>query len=42
MLLVEEAGGKVTDFAGERLHFQARSSVAASNGKVHDELLGLL
>lgn len=42
MLLVEEAGGKVTDFAGKPLSFLKKGSVVASNGKVHEELLGLL
>ena len=41
-LLVKEAGGQVTDFAGEPLGFSSRSSVVASNGKVHEELRGLL
>jgi myo-inositol-1(or 4)-monophosphatase len=39
-LLVQEAGGKVTDFAGGP--FQLNSSeVLASNGLIHDELVGL-
>ncbi len=42
MLLVEEAGGTVTDFAGEPLSFLRKGSIAASNGKVHEELLGAL
>lgn len=41
-LLVREAGGMVTDFAGETLNLLARGSVVASNGKIHEELLGLL
>jgi myo-inositol-1(or 4)-monophosphatase len=40
ILLVQEAGGKVTDFAGGP--FQLNSSeVLASNGLIHDELVGL-
>ena len=40
ILLVEEAGGRVTDFAGEQ--FQLNSNeVLASNGLIHDELVGL-
>ena len=40
ILLVEEAGGRVTDFAGEQ--FQLNSNeVLASNGRIHDELVGL-
>ena len=42
MLLVTEAGGKVTDYAGEPLNFLQRGSVVATNGKVHEELRGLL
>ncbi|MDE6404524.1 MAG: inositol monophosphatase [Lachnospiraceae bacterium] len=42
MLLVREAGGQVTDFAGEPLVFSRRGSVVASNGKIHEELCGLL
>ncbi len=42
LLLVKEAGGQVTDFGGEPLGFSGRTSVAASNGKIHGELLGLL
>lgn len=41
-LLVKEAGGKVTDFAGKELNFLQRGSVMASNGKIHEELRGLL
>ena len=40
ILLVEEAGGRVTDFAGEQ--FQLNSNeVLASNGLIHDELVDL-
>ena len=42
MLLVAEAGGQVTDFAGEPLDLLKRGSVVASNGKVHEELRGLV
>lgn len=42
MLLVTEAGGRVTDFAGASLDFSRRGSVAASNGKIHEELRGML
>lgn len=42
MLLVKEAGGQVTDFAGKPLDFSKRGSVVASNGKIHEELLRLL
>ena len=41
ILLVEEAGGKVTDFAGA--HFQLNSNeILSSNGLIQDELIGLL
>ncbi len=37
-LLVEEAGGKVTDFKGD--HYSPyQPHIAATNGKIHDELL---
>lgn len=39
MLLVTEAGGQVTDFAGGPLDLLKRGSVVATNGKVHGELL---
>jgi myo-inositol-1(or 4)-monophosphatase len=40
ILLVEEAGGRVTDFAGAR--FQLKSDeILASNGLIHEELIGL-
>jgi myo-inositol-1(or 4)-monophosphatase len=40
ILLVEEAGGRVTDFAGA--HFKMKSDeILASNGLIHDELVGL-
>lgn len=40
MLLVMEAGGRITDFAGESLNLLKKSSVVATNGKIHDELRG--
>lgn len=42
MLLVAEAGGRVTNFAGEPLDLLQRGSVVATNGKVHEELRELL
>ena len=42
MLLVTEAGGKVTDYSGRKLNFSKRGSVVATNGKIHEELRGLL
>lgn len=41
-LLVREAGGQVTDFAGEAPGFLKRGSVVASNGKIHEELRALM
>jgi myo-inositol-1(or 4)-monophosphatase len=40
ILLVEEAGGKVTDFSGNHYRLDSRE-VLASNGLIHDELVGL-
>lgn len=41
-LLVEEAGGRLTDFAGARVAGPGTTDVVATNGAVHDELLGVL
>jgi myo-inositol-1(or 4)-monophosphatase len=40
-LLVEEAGGKITDDRGEPYHLGVRN-VAASNGRIHEELIDVL
>ena len=40
ILLVEEAGGRVTDFAGGHFRLDSRE-VLASNGLIHEELVGL-
>lgn len=40
ILLVEEAGGRVTDFAGNHFKLDSRE-VLASNGLIHGELVGL-
>lgn len=42
MLLVEEAGGKVSDWDGRKLDPAQGGQVAGTNGQVHDELLHLL
>ena len=42
MLLVTEAGGRVTNFTGEPLNLLKRGAVVATNGKVHEELMELL
>jgi len=40
ILLVEEAGGRVTDFEGRRYRIDSRE-ILASNGSIHQELLAL-
>ncbi|MBC7689717.1 MAG: inositol monophosphatase, partial [Aquabacterium sp.] len=40
-LMVEEAGGKVTDFAGN--HYSVyQPHLLATNGKIHDEMLDVI
>jgi myo-inositol-1(or 4)-monophosphatase len=41
-LLLEEAGGRLTDFAGARVASADVTDVVATNGAVHDELLAVL
>jgi myo-inositol-1(or 4)-monophosphatase len=42
-LIVEEAGGKVTNLKGERLDYSKPfAGVVVSNGIVHDELVGII
>jgi myo-inositol-1(or 4)-monophosphatase len=40
ILLINEAGGKVTDFSGGPFRLDSRE-VLASNGLIHDEMVGL-
>jgi myo-inositol-1(or 4)-monophosphatase len=40
-LMVEEAGGKVTDFKGD-YYSVYQPHILATNGKIHDELLGII
>ncbi len=40
-LIVEEAGGRVSDFTGER-YSPYQPHIVATNGKIHDELLGIV
>lgn len=40
ILLIEEAGGLVTDFSGGHFRLDSRE-ILASNGLIHDEMLGL-
>jgi fructose-1,6-bisphosphatase/inositol monophosphatase family enzyme len=37
-LIVEEAGGKVTDFRGDALKGTEPTSVLATNGRMHSEV----
>jgi myo-inositol-1(or 4)-monophosphatase len=41
MLIVEEAGGKVTDFNGGPLNIYGQETLA-SNGRIHEEMVGVL
>lgn len=38
LIIVEEAGGKVTDWKGNRWN-NTNSFILASNGKIHDEIV---
>jgi myo-inositol-1(or 4)-monophosphatase len=40
ILLIEEAGGRVTDFAGQHYRLDSRE-ILASNGLIHDDLITL-
>ena len=40
--ILEEAGGRLTDFGGVRVASAAVTDVVASNGAIHDELLAVL
>ncbi len=42
LLIVQEAGGRVTDYAGQPLDLQKKGSLLASNGAVHTEAVGVL
>ncbi len=42
IILIREAGGKVTDFYGKEDHILQAHHVLASNGKVHQELFALV
>jgi len=41
VLIVREAGGKVTDFQGKKWNLKSRD-ILASNGKVHDDILKVI
>ena len=38
LLLISEAGGRVTDFEGNAVDPDRPGSIVASNGKIHEEL----
>jgi len=40
-LIVREAGGRVTDFAGDH-HHRSGSRIVASNGRIHEEMIHVL
>lgn len=42
LLLVEEAGGRISDFGGTRERLFSGAEVVASNGYIHDEMLTVL
>jgi fructose-1,6-bisphosphatase/inositol monophosphatase family enzyme len=43
ILMVEEAGGKVTDFEGKLIkNHDLTKGLIASNGKIHNQLLNLV
>jgi myo-inositol-1(or 4)-monophosphatase len=41
-LIVEEAGGKITDYQGNPLNVKMPTSVVATNGILHDSILSML
>jgi myo-inositol-1(or 4)-monophosphatase len=41
-LLIEEAGGRVTTFVGGRRPLDKKADILATNGQLHDEMLGSL
>jgi myo-inositol-1(or 4)-monophosphatase len=41
VLLVEEAGGRVTDYRGQRLNLR-RPATVASNGRIHAAMLSVI
>lgn len=46
MLLIQEAGGKITDFNNKKLKFELdtvrRNNILASNAKIHDQILKVI
>ena len=41
-ILIEEAGGRITDLEGERWNLRTRKICASVGGKVHGEILEVL
>lgn len=41
-LILEEAGGKITDYQGNPIHFEGNTTVCASNGSIHKQLIDLI
>lgn len=41
-ILIEEAGGKVSDFHGNDIPAVAAAPILAGNGNINEELLGIL
>jgi myo-inositol-1(or 4)-monophosphatase len=41
LVILEEAGGRVTDFAGKPFSIYGKQ-IVASNGKIHDEMVAVL
>ena len=42
VLIVREAGGKVTDYLGQTFYVHKRGGLLASNGKIHDEAVSVM
>lgn len=42
MIILQEAGGRVTQRDGREMDFQGKSTMVASNGWIHDEMLRLM
>lgn len=40
-LMLEEAGGRITDFTGQPFHTRC-SDIVASNGRIHDEMVAII
>ncbi|MGN0164298.1 MAG: inositol monophosphatase family protein, partial [Candidatus Ornithomonoglobus sp.] len=40
--ILREAGGTVTDMAGNEPSYQVPSDIVATNGKLHDEMMKIL